>query len=137
MQTTAYAHRVETSLPFERALENVTRELKQQGFGVLTEIDIKAKLKEKLGADFRRYTILGACNPPLAHRALQSEIDIGVLLPCNVVVYEKSDGDGSVIAAMAPLAAMSMVSENPDLEAVAKEADQKLRAALEKIESQS
>jgi uncharacterized protein (DUF302 family) len=136
IQTTAYAHRVELDLPFDRALESVTRELKAQGFGVLTEIDIQAKLKEKLGAEFRRYTILGACNPPLAYKALQSEIEIGVLLPCNVVVYEKPDG-GSVVSAMAPLTAMSMVSGNDELEDVAKEADDKLRATLAKLQSES
>jgi uncharacterized protein (DUF302 family) len=134
MRTTAYAHRVELDVPYEKALERVTRELKEQGFGVLTEIDIKAKLKEKIGAEFRRYTILGACNPPLAHRALQSELEIGVLLPCNVIVYETPSG-GSVVAAMAPLAAMSVVAGNADLEKVAQEADSRLRKAMAAVES--
>lgn len=133
MQTTAYAHRVELKLPYEKAIERVTKELKEQGFGVLTEIDIKAKLKEKIGADFRRYVILGACNPPLAHRALSAELEVGVLLPCNVIVYETAAG-GSVVAAMAPLAAMSVVPENEDLAKVAEEADSRLRKALLAIE---
>jgi uncharacterized protein (DUF302 family) len=136
METTAYAHRVELDWPYDRTLERITRELGKQGFGVLTEIDIQAKLKEKIGADFRRYTILGACNPPLAHRALQSELEVGVLLPCNVIVYETEDG-GSGVAAMDPLAAMSMVSDNKDLAAVAKDADERLQAALGALESDS
>jgi uncharacterized protein (DUF302 family) len=87
MQTSAYAHRVELAVPFEKAIERTQEALREQGFGVLTEIDIQAKLKETIGADFRRY-VLGACSPPLAHRALQAELEVGVLLPCNVVVYE-------------------------------------------------
>jgi uncharacterized protein (DUF302 family) len=134
MKTTNYAHRVELDIPYERAIERVTEELEAQGFGVLTEIDMKAKLEQKIGADFRRYVILGACNPPLAHRALQSELEIGVLLPCNVIVYETPDG-GSVVAAMAPMAAMSVVPGNKDLENVAKEADSRLRKALAAVES--
>jgi uncharacterized protein (DUF302 family) len=133
METTAYAHRIELDLPFEKAVERTTKELKEQGFGILTEIDIKAKLQEKIGADFRRYLILGACNPPLAHRALQSELDIGVLLPCNVIVYETASG-GSVVAAMAPMAAMSVVPGNEDLKKVAEEADSHLRKAMAAIE---
>lgn len=133
MKTTEYAHRVELELPYDEAVERVTEELKEQGFGVLTEIDMKTKLKEKLGADFRRYVILGACNPPLAHRALQSELEIGVLLPCNVIVYE-TPGGGSVVAAMAPLAAMSVVAGNEDLKTVAREADSRLRKALAALE---
>ena len=129
MKTEDYAHRVELEIPYDAAVERATRALKEQGFGVLTEIDIRAKLKEKIGADFRRYVILGACNPPLAHRALQSELEVGVLLPCNVVVYEK-DGGGSVVAAMAPRAAMSIVSDNPELARVADEADERLKKAL-------
>ena len=129
MKTEDYAHRVELEISYDVAVERATRALKEQGFGVLTEIDIRAKLKEKIGADFRRYVILGACNPPLAHRALQSELEVGVLLPCNVVVYEK-DGGGSVVAAMAPRAAMSIVSDNPELARVADEADERLKKAL-------
>jgi uncharacterized protein (DUF302 family) len=133
MRTTSYAHRVELEIPYERALERATEALKEQGFGVLTEIDIRAKLEEKIGADFRRYTILGACNPPLAHRALQTELEVGILLPCNVIVYE-TDSGGSVVAAMAPKAALSVVSENVELAKVAEEADERLRKAMASLE---
>ena len=105
METTTYAHRVELDAPFDEVVERATHELREQGFGVLTTIDMSAKLKEKIGVDFQRYVILGACNPPLAHRALQAELEIGVLLPCNVIVYE-SDTGRTVVAAMAPIAAM-------------------------------
>lgn len=133
MQTTAYAHRVELDVPYEKAIEQATAALKEQGFGVLTEIDIKAALKEKIGVDVDRYVILGACNPPLAHRALQSEQEIGVLLPCNVVVYETKSG-GSVVAAMAPKAAMSVVGRNPELQKVADEADERIQKAMKALE---
>jgi len=76
-------------LPYEQAIEKVTAELKKEGFGVLTFIDVKETLKQKINVDFKKYAILGACNPPIAHRALQEEEEIGLLLPCNVIVYEK------------------------------------------------
>ena len=101
---------------------------------MLCEIDIKEKLKEKLGVDFRNYVILGACNPSLADRALQAELDIGLLLPCNVIVFETGPAS-SVVAAMAPLAALGMVSDNPELAEVAREADRRLRAALAAVEA--
>jgi uncharacterized protein (DUF302 family) len=106
--------------------------LKQQGFGVLTTIDVKQTLKQKLDREFRRYVILGACNPVLADRALHAELDIGLLLPCNVVVYEREPGT-STVAAMAPLPAMGIVG-NADLVGVAREADAKLRSALAALE---
>ena len=134
METTAYAHRVELDVPFDRAVERATAVLKEQGFGVLTEIDMQAALKEKIGVDIERYRILGACNPPLAHRAMQAEQEIGILLPCNVVVYETKSG-GSVVAAMAPKAALSVVGDNADLEGVAKEADERIRKAMRALES--
>ena len=86
--------------PFDEALERTREALKTEGFGVLSEIDIKEKLKERLGVDFRRYVILGACNPPLAHKSLQEEIDIGLLLPCNLVVYDGEREGESVVAAV-------------------------------------
>lgn len=113
-------------LPYEQALEKTTAALKAEGFGVLTEIDVKRTLKQKLDADFRKYTILGACNPPLAHRALSIELDLGLLLPCNVIVYE-ADG-GSVVSIVDPLSMLGLV-DNPDLRQVAQEA----RARLERV----
>jgi uncharacterized protein (DUF302 family) len=100
---------------------------------VLTEIDVKATMAEKLGAEFRRYDIIGACNPPLAHKALSSELDIGLLLPCNVIVYEREEG-GSVVAALDPEAMMS-VTENPALREVAAEAKARLERALASVAS--
>jgi uncharacterized protein (DUF302 family) len=111
------------ALPFERAVERVTELLKQEGFGVLTTIDVQATLKQKLDAEFRRYVILGACNPHLAHRAFQVELEVGLLLPCNVVVYE--DGEGSVVAFMDPVAALGPVP-NDRLHGIAAEAREKL-----------
>jgi uncharacterized protein (DUF302 family) len=113
-------------LPFAQAIERVTAALKDQGFGVLTEIDVQATLKQKLGADFREYSILGACNPPLAHQALTTELEIGLLLPCNVIVYE--DHGGSVVSIADPVA-MLQLADNPSLEGVANEA----RARLQRV----
>jgi uncharacterized protein (DUF302 family) len=115
-------------------VERTTEELKKEGFGVLTTIDVKQTLKQKLDKDFRKYTILGACNPPLAHRAFEAELEIGLLLPCNVVVYETEPGR-SVVSAMAPIAAMGVVGGNPALKDVAREADEKLRRALRALEA--
>ena len=129
MKETRYGLRVEIPATYEQAFEQATAALKAQGFGVLTTIDVRQTLKQKLDRDFRKYTILGACNPPLADRALQAELEIGLLLPCNVIVYEVSPGR-SVVAAMAPMAALGIVGENAELQAVAKEADHRLRNAL-------
>lgn len=134
MEETAYGLRTEVNAPYEKVVETATAALKEEGFGVLTTIDVKETLKKKLDTDFRRYVILGACNPPLAHRALQAETEIGLLLPCNVVVYE-SEPDRSVVAAMAPLAALGIV-QNPELHEVAKEADERLRRVLQSLEEQ-
>jgi len=133
VQETAYGLRVEIAAPYEQAVEDTTTALKAEGFGVLTTIDVKETVKRKLDKDFRKYVILGACNPPLAHKALQTELEIGLLLPCNVIVYESGPGK-SVVAAMAPLSAMSVVG-NPELTAVAEEADQRLRRALGTLEA--
>ncbi len=114
------------NMPYEMAIEQVTLALKAEGFGVLTEIDVKATLKQKLDVEFMRYVILGACNPPLAHRALLAEPEIGLLLPCNVIVYEREKG--SVVSLVDPLSMLGMV-ENPDLEPVAEEA----RARLSRV----
>ena len=117
-------------VPYEEALERIKQALKEEEFGVLTEIDVRETLQEKLGADFRRYDIIGACNPPLAHRALQAELEIGLLLPCNVIVYE--DGDETVITAIDPEAAMAVVG-NEAVADIAREAKDRLRRALERV----
>jgi uncharacterized protein (DUF302 family) len=132
MEETRYGLRVDLNVPFERALEQITASLQKEGFGVLTTIDVQQTLKKKLNRDFRKYMILGACNPPLADRALHAELEIGLLLPCNVIVYERDPGT-STVAAMAPLPAMGIVG-NRELEAVASEADARLRRALENVE---
>ena len=129
VKETRYGLRVEIPVSYERAVEQATAALKEQGFGVLTTIDVQQTLKQKLDREFRKYIILGACNPPLADRALRAELEIGLLLPCNVIVYEVSPGT-SVVAAMAPVAALGLVGDNPELQTVAKEADARLRSAL-------
>jgi uncharacterized protein (DUF302 family) len=135
MLETNYGMKVDLPIPYHSAVQRVTDALKQQGFGVLTTIDVKQTLEQKLNRDFRRYVILGACNPVLADRALHAELDIGLLLPCNVIVYEREPGT-STVAAMAPLPAMGLVG-NAELVAVAKEADAKLRSALGALEREA
>jgi uncharacterized protein (DUF302 family) len=135
MDETSFGLRVRIPLDYDKAIEQTTAALKEEGFGVLTTIDVKQTLKHKLDADFRKYTILGACNPALAHRALQSEIEIGLLLPCNVVVYETGPGE-SVVAAMAALPTIGIVGDNPTLASVAGEADERLRRVLRSLEGQ-
>ena len=122
---------LDLSAPYARAIEDVTAALKEQGFGVLTTIDVKATLKEKLDADFRPYTILGACNPPLAHRALSTDLEIGLMLPCNVVVYETEPGK-SRMELMDPMVALSMVG-NEQLEPVAREAKERLERVVQRL----
>ena len=135
MQETRYGLRVELAMNYDQAVERATAALKGQGFGVLTTIDVQQTLKQKLDRGFRKYVILGACNPPLADRALHAELEIGLLLPCNVIVYEVAPGT-TAVSAMAPLAALGIVGENRDLQAVAKEADTRLRNALSALERQ-
>lgn len=134
MEETRYGLRVVVPLAYEQAVERVSGALKAEGFGVLTTIDVKQTLKQKLDQEFRKYIILGACNPPLADRALRAELEIGLLLPCNVIVYETEPGR-SAVAAMAPIAALGIVGENVELQAVAREADERLRRALGSLES--
>jgi len=119
------------NLSFEDAITKVTEELKKEGFGVLTEIDVKATLKKKIDVDFRNYRILGACNPPFAHKALQAEENIGVLLPCNVVVQENLDGKTQV-SIVNPLVSMQSV-QNPALELVATQISAKLNNVLSNL----
>jgi uncharacterized protein (DUF302 family) len=115
---------------YEQAVQAARAALQEEGFGVLTEIDVKATLKAKLDKDFRRYVILGACNPPLAHRALETDPSVGLLLPCNVIVYE--EGDGTVVAAVDPLGLFGVL-DNPALRDVAQEAESRLRRAIDKL----
>lgn len=130
IEQTPVGLRVRVSLPYAQAVDKTVAALKSEGFGVLTTIDVKQTIKEKLGEDYRPYIILGACNPPLAHRALTAEPEVGLLLPCNVVVYE--EGYGCVVSAMDPTSAMKLVP-NPELEAVAKEARAKLERVLQQV----
>jgi uncharacterized protein (DUF302 family) len=119
------------SLPFEEAVERVKAELKKDGFGVLTEIDVRKTLKEKLGVDFRPYRILGACNAPFAYRALQAEDKIGTMLPCSVIVQELGPGRVEV-AAIDPLASMAAV-KSEELGTIGLEVRAKLRAVVERL----
>ena len=134
MKQSSYGFSVALPVPFDAAVTATTDALKAEGFGVLTTIDVQQTLKAKLDRDFRKYVILGACNPALADRALHAELQVGLLLPCNVVVYE-TDANQSVVAAMAPLAALGMVGANASLHAVATEADERLRRALTALET--
>jgi len=134
MDETRFGLRVKVPLAYEQAVERATAALKEEGFGVLTTIDVKQTLKQKLDAQFRKYVILGPCNPTLAHQALQAETEIGLLLPCNVVVYEHGPTE-SVVAVLAPLPTMGLVGENAVLSGIAREADARLRRALTSLES--
>ena len=118
---------------FEEATERTREALKTEGFGVLSEIRLDEKLKEKLGVDFRRYVILGACNPSLAYKTLQEDINIGLLLPCNVVVYEADDKNKSVIAAVDAKAMLAVVGESPAIETVTTEVNERLRRVVEQV----
>ncbi len=129
MADVPYGFGTTLNVPYEEAVERVTAALKTQGFGVLTQIDVQATLKQKLNVDHRRYVILGACNPPLAHRALQAEPEVGLLLPCNVIVYEGERDGESVVSIVDPLAMMQM-SDNPELASVAAQAEEKLRKVV-------
>ena len=118
-----FAFTVNLNMSFEAALEKVIQGLKDEGFGILTQIDVKETLKDKIGVDFRKYAILGACNPPLAHQALTADLSAGLLLPCNVVVYEENDG--SVVSIIDPLSMLGIIHQ-PELESVAQEAKERL-----------
>lgn len=117
--------------PYEAALEQVTAALKTEGFGVLTEIDVQATLKQKLNVERGKYAILGACNPPLAHRALEAAPEVGLLLPCNVIVYENEAG-GSTVSIVDPLSMLALAGD-ADLNAVAREAQERLRRVVDAL----
>lgn len=131
-QITRYGIGATVDMPYAEAVERVREALADQGFGVLTEIDVSATLKKKIDVDFRPYVIIGACNPPLAHRALETEPEIGLLLPCNVVVYEAGRPDRVVIAAMDPAAALGL-SDNEELTEVALDVKRRVETALEQV----
>ncbi|MDF1525267.1 MAG: DUF302 domain-containing protein [bacterium] len=126
-----YYFKTTVDMPYDQAVEKVRKALAGEGFGVLTEIDVKATLKKKLDVDFKPYVILGACNPPLAYKTLQAEEQIGLMLPCNVVVQEGADGE-SIVAALNPLVAMESVG-NPDLEPTAREVTGKLKRVIQSL----
>ena len=117
-------------MAYEQAIEKVTAELKKEGFGVLTSIDVKDTLKQKINVDFKKYTILGACNPPIAHKALQEEEELGLLLPCNVIVYEKDDK--TKVSIFDPMV-MTWILENDNMKPIATEVQERLQRVLVRI----
>jgi uncharacterized protein (DUF302 family) len=117
-------------LTYEQAIEKVTAELKKEGFGVLTSIDVKDTLKQKINVDFKKYTILGACNPPIAHKALQEEEELGLLLPCNVIVYEK---EGKTRVSIFDPMVMTWIIENDNMKPIATEVQERLQRVLNAI----
>lgn len=126
-----YVFKKTLPLSFDQAIARVSEELKKEGFGILTEIDVKATLKQKIAVDFRNYRILGACNPVYAHRALLAEPWIGSMLPCNVVVQELDNGEIEV-GAVNPIASMQAI-DNPDLNEIAQDIQSKLQAVIQRL----
>ena len=126
-----YSFTKEVPLSYEEAIIKVTEELKKEGFGVLTEIDVKATLKKKLDVEFNKYSILGACNPPFAHKALQAREDIGLLLPCNIIVYENTEGK-TIVSIFNPKVMLSLISD-PGIEEIAQQVTEKLERVLKNI----
>ncbi len=126
----SYGFTKESNLSFEKVREVVAEELKKEGFGILTEIDLQEKFKEKLGVDFKRYVILGACSPPNAYKSVQAEENIGLMLPCNVIVYEQSDR--TVLSVVRPTVAMQMI-DNAELKSVAELVEKKLKNVFDAI----
>lgn len=135
-QTTRYGIGVTTELAHEQAVERAREELAREGFGVLSEIDIAATLRKKLGVDFGPYLILGACNPPLAYRALAAERALGLLLPCNVAVYGDDPRGPTVVAAMDPVAALGL-TDDEEVAEVARDVRARLERVLRAVEGQT
>ncbi|MEN6317727.1 MAG: DUF302 domain-containing protein [Syntrophaceae bacterium] len=125
-----YGFTKELNVPYETVIELAREALKKEGFGVLTEIDVKEKMKEKLGLDMQKYIILGACNPPNAYKAIIAEENIGLMLPCNVIVYEK--GGKTVLSVIRPAVAMQMI-DNVELQKLAEAVEGKLKKAFDAI----
>ena len=132
-QTTRYGMSITVPLAYELAVERAREALAAEGFGILAEMDIAATLRKKLDVEFRPYVILGACNPPLAHRALLAEPDIGLLLPCNVIVYAADEPGQSVVAAMDPVEALALTG-NDAIRPIAEDVKGRLRRVLEAVE---
>ncbi len=128
-QKTPYGLSIQVALPYEVTVERAREELSKEGFGILTEIDVRATFKKKLDVDFRPYVILGACNPPLAYRALTAEPDIGLLLPCNVIVYTGDTPDSTNVVAIDPVVQLG-ITGNAELESVADDVRQRLERVL-------
>ena len=133
-QSTRYGISVTLAVAYADAVERVRRALADEGFGVLTEIDVRATMRKKLDVDFRPYIILGACNPPLAFKALSAEPEIGLLLPCNVVVYAGDAPSTSVVSALDPIAALALTG-NDDVEPIAREVRARLERVLAAVEA--
>ena len=127
-----YGYARTVDMPYEQAIERVTATLKEQGFGILTEIDVKATLKKKIDKDFTKYVILGACNPGFAFQALSNEIDIGLLLPCNVTVYENPANGKTVVSVLDP-ETMVTLTGRPDIAPLARQVREKVVAALDAV----
>ncbi len=125
-----YNYKREVKLSYEAAVIKVTAELKKEGFGIPSQIDVQALLKEKLNVDFDKYVILGACNPPFAYQALQVEPDIGLMMPCNVIIYERAGK--TIIAGILPTLSMSMVG-NEKLRVIAEQVEQKLKKVIDNV----
>ena len=130
-QVKNYAFSTVLDMTYEDAVSKVTDALREEGFGVLTEIDVKATLKKKLDKEFRKYVILGACNPPYAYRSLEADLDVGLLLPCNVIVYE-TDDKTAYVAAINPVFALEII-QSQELKNIAEEVSEKLKRVIEQV----
>lgn len=126
-----YAFSTVLDTSYEDAISRVKGVLKEEGFGVLTEIDVKETLKKKLDKEFRKYVILGACNPPYAYRSLEADLDVGLLLPCNIIVYE-TDGKKAYVAAINPISALEVI-QSQELRDIAEEVSEKLKRVIERV----